>query len=179
MEEQKAKVLAKDKLEFVSSIVTDKVGKILIFKRREDLKLDPGKYDFCSGHIKEGEGPIQAMYREMKEELGISFEQIKKMNYLCAIETPHKKFKKTITHIFDVTVNLDKELDEMIAKVNEPEMQEIMRIDSIEELIKMLSDQDGGNCRMEITKELENILKVLEIKLNKRKDEDLRSCEGR
>lgn len=178
MEIQNKKKPAKDKLEFVSSIITDKRGKILVLKRREDLKLDPGKYDFCSGHIKEGEGPIQAMYREMKEELGISFEQITNLSYLCTIKTPHEKFRQTLTHIYNVNVNLDKELDEMITKVDTPEMQEIMRIDSIEELIKMIDKQDN-NSRMMMTYELEAILKALQQKLNKRKDEDLRTCEER
>lgn len=178
MEIQGKNILAKDKLEFVSSIITDKNGKILVLKRKDDLKLDPGKYDFCSGHIKEGEGPIQAMYREMKEELGISFEQIRNMSYVCTIQTPHKKFKRTLTHIYSVKVNLDKELDEMITKVIEPEMQEILHMDSIEELIKMISNQEN-KTRMIMTYELEAILKALEKKLNKRKDEDLRTCEGR
>lgn len=178
MEKQNGKMLAKDKLEFVSSVVTDKNGKLLLLKRRQDLKLDPGKYDFCSGHIKEGEGPIQAMYRELKEELGVSFEQIKSMNYLCTIRTPHKKFKDTSTHIYSVKINLDKELDEMITEVDKPEMEKIERIDSIEDLIKMINSPDG-KCRMMITNELKAILEVLEKKLNKRKDEDLRTCEER
>ncbi len=67
----------KDKLEFVSAIITNNEGNVLLLKRRKDLKLDPGKYDLCSGHMKEGEVPTQTMYREIAEEIGVKQGEIK------------------------------------------------------------------------------------------------------
>ena len=66
----------KDKLEFVSTIITNNEGNVLLLKRRNDLVLDPEKYDLCSGHMKEGEVPMQTIYREMHEKLGIKQEEI-------------------------------------------------------------------------------------------------------
>lgn len=51
---------------------------MLLLKRRKDLKLDPGKYDLCSGHMKEEEVPTQTMYREIREEIGVKQEEIKR-----------------------------------------------------------------------------------------------------
>lgn len=177
MEIQKVKTLAKDKLEFVSSIITDKEGNVLVFKRRQNLKLDPGKYDFCSGHIKEGEVPIQAMYRELNEELGITPEQIKRLNFIGSIDTPHKKFLQTLTYVYDIQLNLDKEIDEMINKVHEPEMEDVYHIDSIETLKKMIEESE--KFRMITTNELEIALKEMERRINKRKEERKEECEER
>ena len=82
-----------DKNEFVSTIVTNSQGKVFYFIRRDDLKLDPGKKDFISGHIKEDEIPIHAMYREIKEETGILPEEILKFWNLGEIPLPHQLLK--------------------------------------------------------------------------------------
>ena len=85
--------MIKDKNEFVSTIVTNSQGKVFYFIRRDDLKLDPGKKDFISGHIKENEIPIHAMYREINEETGILPEKILKFWNLGEISLPHQLLK--------------------------------------------------------------------------------------
>ena len=177
MEIQNKKSLAKDKLEFVSSIITDKEGKILVFIRRENLKLDPGKYDFCSGHIKEGEIPLQAMYRELGEELGVRPEQIKRLNFIGAIETPHKKFPQTLTYMYDIQLNLSNEIDEMINKVPEPELQEVKHVKDVQTLRNIL--EESGKFRTISTYEFEIVLKEMENRINKRKEEEIKTCEER
>lgn len=51
--------------------VIDKVGKRILFEKRGNTPLDPGKLDLCSGHVKSGELPQISMARELTEELGI------------------------------------------------------------------------------------------------------------
>ena len=177
MEKQNEQTLAKDKLEFVSSIITDKNGNILVFKRRDDLKLDPGKYDFCSGHMKNGEIPLQSMYRELREEIGLEPHKIKKVEKVIDIATPHKKFSNTVTHIYHVQINLQDEIDKMVKQVEEPEMCEVIRLQSIRELIDLLKDTD--KFRTMYTKELENALNILQQKRNERKEESKKECEER
>ena len=82
-----------DKLEFVSAIITDKEKRPLILKRCNNLRLDPGKYDMCSGHMKNGEIPLQSMYRELNEELGMEPNNILKN----AIFSRYRNSTSTVT----------------------------------------------------------------------------------
>lgn len=50
-------------------------GKI-IMEHRGNTKLNPNEDDYCSGHVDENETSIQAVYREMEEELGLSKEKV-------------------------------------------------------------------------------------------------------
>lgn len=43
----------------------------ILFEKRGNRFLDPGKLDLCSGHIRSQELPSQAMARELVEELGV------------------------------------------------------------------------------------------------------------
>ena len=67
-----AKLVLKDSLGGVVEEWTSGTTPHLVSK-----KLDPGKYDFCSGHMKDGEIPLQSMYRELKEEMGLSLDKDK------------------------------------------------------------------------------------------------------
>lgn len=51
--------------------VVDKKEDKILFEKRGNTLLDPGKLDLCSGHVKSGEIPRVAMARELTEELGI------------------------------------------------------------------------------------------------------------
>ena len=176
--EQKEKTLAKDKLEFVSGIITNKDGNVLLLKRNGNLKLDPSKYDFCSGHIKEGEIPLQSMYRELHEEIGLEPHQIKKIEQVGTIETPHSKLKNTLTHIYDIQIDLSIEkINEMIKSVPEPEMEKAFYLKDINTLRTVIEEMD--NCRMNLTYEVGIVLEVIEKRVNKRKEENLKGCEER
>jgi 8-oxo-dGTP pyrophosphatase MutT (NUDIX family) len=54
-----------------SHMIITKEGKILLQKRKGS-KLWPGYYALPAGHIDEGENQYDALYREAKEELGIT-----------------------------------------------------------------------------------------------------------
>ena len=178
MEIQKVKTLAKDKLEFVSSIITNSNGNVLILKRRKDLSLDPGKYDLCSGHMKNGEIPLQSMYRELKEELGINPEQVKRMELIGTIKTPHKKLINTVTHIYSVEIDIEKEkINEMVSNVSKPEIEQVTYLQSIESLREMIAYTE--NFRTMLTDEVEDTLRKIEDKINKRKEEKEDLCEER
>ena len=114
----------KDKLEFVSAIITNNEGNVLLLKRRKDLKLDPGKYDLCSGHMKEGEVPTQTMYREIAEEIGVKQGEIKTIERVGDIITPHEKLNNTTTHMYLIQIDLsEEEINNRLKNVEEPEME--------------------------------------------------------
>ena len=162
--------------EFVSAIITNKNGNPLIIKRLDTLKLDPGKYDMCSGHMKQGECPMQSMYRELMEEVGILPDDIKRMEHLGDIPTPHIKFPNTITHIYNVSIDLQlEEINERIEKTKDREMDFALYLASIDSLRKM--EQETKLVRTEYTEEIEKIYQLLEKKLEDRKEKEESKCE--
>ena len=46
--------------------------KILLGKRRADLKFYPGAWDIIGGHVEHNETPEQTLSRELREEIGVS-----------------------------------------------------------------------------------------------------------
>ena len=164
MENEKQTTLAKDKLEFVSGIITNKEGNVLILKRRKDLKLDPGKFDLCSGHMKEGELPLQSMYREIEEETGIDPYQIKSIEKIGDIETPHEKLKNTVTHIFHAQIEKSlREINKSIKNMQKPEMEKALFLKDVETL--RVLQRDSEMLRTVYTDELENIFKIMEERM--------------
>lgn len=159
-----------DKLEFVSAIITDKEKRPLILKRCNNLRLDPGKYDMCSGHMKNGEIPLQSMYRELNEELGMEPNNILKMQYLADIETPHPQLRKTVSHIYHVETNLtEKQINERIEKTKEREIEEAKYLNSIGELMEIQSY--SPQIRTIYTKQMEEVYQMLQENLNDRKEQ--------
>lgn len=159
----------KDKLEFVSAIITNNDGNVLLLKRRKDLKLDPGKYDLCSGHMKEGEVPTQTMYREIGEEIGVKQEEIKKIEKLADINTPHEKLKNTTTHMYFIEINLsEEEISRRLENVKEPEIESVQYVKNINTLRNV---QKYSNFMRSIyTEELEKVFRTVQEKQNQREE---------
>ncbi len=148
--------MIKDKNEFVSTIVTNSQGKVFYFIRRDDLKLDPGKKDFISGHIKEDEIPIHAMYREIKEETGILPEEIIKFLNLGEINLPHPLLKNKKCQLYCIMINhtIEQFQESINNKAKDKEFKEIQQLDSIEDLLKDIKDTTS-NWRIFCSTELE------------------------
>ena len=158
-----------DIIEFVSSIITNKEGNVLILKRRDTLKLDPGKYDMCSGHMQKGEVPMQSLYRELLEETGITQNDIKKMEHLGDIATPHPKFPNTTTHIYHVLIDLELEdINKRIQKTKNREMEYGKYVKDINTLRQI--HQRTNFIRTKYTEETGKIYQSLEQKLKDRKE---------
>jgi 8-oxo-dGTP diphosphatase len=50
-------------------------GRVLLCHRSGDRRWYPDVWDLPGGHVEDGEPPIQALARELKEELGIRIQQ--------------------------------------------------------------------------------------------------------
>lgn len=169
MDKQETNINTNDKLEFVSCVISNEEGNVLVGKRLSTLSLDPGKLDLCSGHMKEGETPTQSMYRELREELGITIEDIKYLERIADIRTPHKKLSKTECHIFSAEVKLtEKELNERLKKVETPEFEKVRFLDNINELRTVQKYTEY--MRTCYTDELDEALKKVMQRMYERKE---------
>jgi predicted NUDIX family phosphoesterase len=69
--------------------VIDEKNKKILFEKRGQRFLDPGKLDLCSGHIRAGEVPEQGMVRELNEELSIDENDARNIHYLGTIKVDY------------------------------------------------------------------------------------------
>ena len=59
----------------VNVVVENNEGKLLVLKRNErDTKFYPGYWNFPGGKVEEGEGLLEAVKRETKEEANLDVE---------------------------------------------------------------------------------------------------------
>ncbi len=165
----------KDIDEFVSTIVANKQGKIYRFIRKKSQKLDPGKKDLISGHIKQGEAPIQAIYREIYEETGIEVTQILQFYNLGDMDLPHPLLKNKKVHMYGTVVDFTEEQLNQSIKQNsiEKEIEIAEELESLQELEEDI--KNGENWRIFWTPKLGekiNIMKQL-IKEDAEKQKNL------
>ena len=73
--------------------VIDEIQKKILFEKRGKRFLDPGKLDLCSGHVQADETPTQSMIRELKEELSITENDSRNIQYLGELKLDYTKLK--------------------------------------------------------------------------------------
>lgn len=74
-----------------SCFVVDEKEKKILFEKRGNRFLDPGKLDLCSGHVRSGELPQIAMIRELGEELGIPVHLAVNLHNLGEVKVDYTK----------------------------------------------------------------------------------------
>lgn len=79
-------------------------NKILLEKRRKDKETDPGLITIPGGHIEDGETQVQALMREVKEELDVTPISYQ---YLCSLYHPTQELQ--LIHYF-IVANWDGEI---------------------------------------------------------------------
>lgn len=66
--------------------VIDENERKILFEKRGEGFLDPGKLDLCSGHVQSGETPTQSMVRELNEELTIGEKDSRNLHFLGTLK---------------------------------------------------------------------------------------------
>jgi len=114
-----------------SVIILEKEGKFLLQLRADSPKINhPNTWGLFGGNIEEGETPIEAIIREIKEELELELkeESIEKVN----------EFISEKRDIFIFKTTLEKNLSEI--KLNEGQD---MKLFSLEEIFKLENASPG------------------------------------
>jgi len=72
---------------------------------------NPDKWDYsASGHVDEGEGYLEAAYRELKEEVGVEGVELKEVTKYYQVETDErarKRFNTIYTAMYDGPITPD------------------------------------------------------------------------
>ncbi len=83
--------------------------KILLVQRSEELNFYPGYWNGISGFLDDQRSLEEKVKDELKEELGVSAEQIKKIELGAIFDQEEEKYKKTwVVHPVLVEVNAGK-----------------------------------------------------------------------
>ena len=77
-------------LECVSFILVEG-NSFLVERRRLDKPLDPGAVAIPGGHLEDGESPIEALHRELAEELAVT---AGRADYVCTLLHRSEEFCK-------------------------------------------------------------------------------------
>ena len=63
-------------LDCVGALIRDGSGRIFVQRRSLTRRLFPGIWDIVGGHVEQGESPLEALAREIKEETGWELKRI-------------------------------------------------------------------------------------------------------
>ena len=83
-----------DVREVAKVIITSPDGEVLLVKRADHMRWEPGKWDLPGGHRKQDEDILDAAVREVKEELGIDvgdLEKVTEINDITFFKTEKEK----------------------------------------------------------------------------------------
>ena len=117
-------------------------GELLIQKRDFSTSLVPGQWDIsCAGHIPSGEDLVAAATREMKEELGLDFDQ-SSFVYLFTVSQEYFIKADGFTHrSFDSVYLIQSDVDLKNLKLEEGKISEV-KLTSFKDLEETISKGD-------------------------------------
>jgi 8-oxo-dGTP diphosphatase len=124
-----------NKLNVVGAVLI-KNNKILLPKRSSSLKTYPNKYEFPGGKVEKNETLVQALKRELKEELSIDID----LNNIIQFPNNTIEMEKFILTIFIVNqwnneLTLNPEINSEILEVN---IDELKKVEELLESDKLL-----------------------------------------
>ncbi len=145
----------------VSAWIMNYEGKILLQQRAFTKKKNPGKWAKTGGHVDAGESCIDALKREIKEEIGLNITDIEEINVFKS-ENPNY-----FSHNYIVFTNLNEE--EFILQKEEVNSVKYYDIEELESYKKDNNkdftfckwDDDDFYNQMNILKEYRNKIKEL------------------
>lgn len=142
-----------DYVKCCTCFVVNSKNQVLIEKRGNTV-LDAGKLDLCSGHVQAGEVSIQAMVRELNEELGIDENEGRNIKGLGSVLMDFYKIGGNFKCIADIF--LLKRSEELLILQDE-EVKGIEYYD-LEEVLNLIRE---GKTRLPYDKSYEKIFEKL------------------
>lgn len=144
----------------VSCWIMNEKGEILLQKRTADKVRNPNKWAKTGGQVDSGESVEHAIYREVKEELGIEIpkEQINIVNIYKSSDK-NKRFAYNFLFIVNYQIDEYKLQKEEVAEVKYVKIEEM-------ELAKKNNDLNYTFCKWDD----EKFYKEMELLKNKRKE---------
>ena len=130
----------------------------VLIEKRGNTVLDAGKLDLCSGHVQAGEVSIQAMVRELKEELGIEENEARNIKGLGSLLIDFGKVGGNFKCIADIFVLKRKEEE---LKLQDEEVRGIEYY-NLEEALNLIRD---GKTRLPYDENYEKIFEKLKEEL--------------
>ncbi|WAA09864.1 NUDIX domain-containing protein [Fervidibacillus albus] len=130
-------------------IIIQNEGKVLLTKRSEDSVVAPGVWNVPAGKVKYEEIPVEALYREAKEETNLEVELVKELsvrNFTGETATGEKYYRVVFTYLVkpkndDVSaLHIDEEHSDY-AWVDKEELQSEKYDSLLEELKTIISEQ--------------------------------------
>lgn len=126
----------------VYGFIFNKNGDVLLQKRSKNKKLWPNLWDVTAGgHVLTGEFGMQALIREVKEELGIDISE-EEITYLVGSTSINEK-RNIINKHFNECYLIKKDVDMANIKLQEEEVSEI-RWFSKEEILRRIDNNFDG-----------------------------------
>ena len=132
-----------ESVEGIAFIILEK-GKLLVEKRKMTKKVDPGKIIIPGGHVEEGESPLQACKREMKEELDIECEKIKfvtRMPYYHPVENQNINYFLCTKIIGDIKTLEAEELFWIDPKVEKDKLDFDVDREALKKMFEMIKNE--------------------------------------
>ena len=143
----------------VSCWIMNKKGEILLQKRASDKRRNPNKWAKTGGQVDSGENVGNAIFREVKEEIGIEIpkEQIKVLEI-------HKSDDENKRFVYDFIFIVDYKIEDYILQKEEVAEVKYVTIEEMES-IKNNNDMDYTFCKWKD----EDFYREIELLKNKRK----------
>ena len=143
----------------VSCWIMNKKGEILLQKRASDKRRNPNKWAKTGGQVDSGENVGDAIFREVKEEIGIEIpkEQIKVLEI-------HKSDDENKRFVYDFIFIVDYKIEDYILQKEEVAEVKYVTIEEMES-IKNNNDMDYTFCKWKD----EDFYREIELLKNKRK----------
>lgn len=138
-----AQKMAQKQITIVVAAIKNEQGELLLTKRRQpELPEIHGKWEFPGGNIEFGEDPIQALKREVLEEIGI---EVKIIRLLPKIINETQKFKNGnelqilfVTYECEIVSGIPKPTDDEIETVVFFRLEEVKNLDAFKNIYETI-----------------------------------------
>ena len=148
----------------VSVWIMNENNELLIQKRAVTKKIDPNKWGICAGHVLAGEEVLEAMVREIKEEIGIIVKKeeldlmfIDKLKYTTEENITNARF----SYMYFYKTN--KKIEEYTIQIEELSEVKYVPLKQIIQDVKNGDKKYGFTSRGYITRVLEELEKRINI----------------